>query len=429
MSDPAVTPLAFIATCDLSAVVRGRSVPATEADDCLRNGVGWVPANLAINSGGHLASEELFGSCDDLRLMPDAGSRCTVAADDRTPAVDVYLADQTEIDGSPWAGCPRTFLRDSLAKLDEAGLTVSAAFEHEFTLAGIDAPQPFSFTRFRSAEPFGTELVALLDSAGLEPETWLPEYGQGQYEITVRPAAGLAAADRAVLLRELVRDLAVRRGHRASFAPLPDPGDVGNGVHVHLSLHDRDGRPALYDPDRPGRLSELGGAFAAGVVTHARALLAVTAASPASYLRLVPHQWSVGGIYLADRDREALLRIAPTPGPAEGWGSRFNLEYRAADATANPWLTLAVLVRAGLHGIANGYHTPTIGTKDEPVLDAPMLPTSLDDALDALEKDEVVRGWFAPTLLETYLAVKRSDAAACAGMQPAALCRHVGDVY
>jgi glutamine synthetase len=429
VSNPAAAPLAFIATCDLSAVLRGRSVPGAAASDTLSNGVGWVPANLAINSAGHLASEELFGTCDDLRLIPDESSRSTVTADDCTPAVDVYLADQTEIDGSPWPGCPRTFLRDSLAELDAVGLTVSAAFEHEFTLTGMDAPQPFSFTRFRSAEPFGTELVALLDAAGLEPETWLPEYGHGQYEITVRPAAGIAAADRAVLLRELVRDLARRRGRRASFAPLPDPGDVGNGVHVHLSLHDREGRPALYDPERPGRLSELGGAFAAGIVTHARALAAVTAASPASYLRLVPHQWSVGGIYLADRDREALLRIAPTPGPLEGWGVRFNLEYRAADATANPWLTLAVLLRAGLHGIANGYTTPQIGTKHEPVVDAPPLPASLDDALDALEKDEVVRGWFAPTLLETYLAVKRSDAAACAGMQPAELCRHVGDIY
>lgn len=429
MSDPAAAPLAFIGTCDLSAVLRGRSVPAAAASDALLNGLGWVPANLAINSAGHLASEELFGTCDDLRLMPDAGSRSTVTADDRAPAVDIYLADQTEIDGSPWTGCPRTFLRDSLDELEAAGLTVSAAFEHEFTLTGTDAAQPFSFTRFRSAEPFGTELVALLDSAGLEPETWLPEYGRGQYEITVRPAPGIAAADRAVLLRELVRDLARRRGHRASFAPLPDPSDVGNGVHVHLSLHDREGRPALYAPDRPGRLSERGGAFAAGIVTHARALAAITAASPASYLRLVPHQWSVGGMYLADRDREALLRIAPTPGPAEGWGGRFNLEYRAADATANPWLTLAVLLRAGMHGINNGYPTPQIGTKDEPVVDAPPLPTSLDDALDALEKDEVVRGWFAPTLLETYLAVKRSDAAACAEMQSAELCRHVGDIY
>lgn len=429
MIDADAAPLAFIATCDLSAVLRGRSVPGADRDDALRNGLGWVPANLAINAAGHLASDELFGSCDDLRLAPDATSRCTVPADGEVPAVDVYLADQTEIDGSPWSCCPRTFLRAALAELDDAGLTVTAAFEHEFRLTGIDAPEPFSFSRFRAAEPFGSELVELLHAAGLEPDTWLPEYGQGQYEITVRPADGVRSADRAVLLRELVRDLARRHGHRASFAPLPSPDDVGNGVHVHLSLRDRDGRPALYDPDRPGRLSELGGAFAAGILTHARALVAVTAASPASYLRLVPHQWSVGGIYLADRDREALLRIAPTPGPAERWGDKFNLEYRAADATANPWLTLAVLIRAGLHGIRNDYPTPPIGTKDEPITNAPALPGSLDEALDALEKDDVVRGWFAPTLLDTYVAVKRSDAAACAGMEAAEICRHVSDSY
>lgn len=152
--------------------------------------------------------------------------------------------------------------------------------------------QPFSLQRFRQAEPFGSDLVRLLEQAGLQPENWLPEYGDGQFEITLRPGPAPAAADRAVLLKELVRDLARRRGLPVSFAPLLAPDGVGNGVHLHLSLRDAEGRPVLFDPARPGRLSALGARFSAGILRHTPALTAWTAPSPVSFLRLTPHRWS-----------------------------------------------------------------------------------------------------------------------------------------
>ncbi|MEV8631925.1 glutamine synthetase family protein [Streptosporangium sp. NPDC051023] len=423
-------PTVFAATCDLAAQLRGRAVPASREKDLLRGGTGWVPADLAITSFGPIA-DNVFGSTGDLRLMPDPATRVDIPADGDVPATRIYLADQTLPDGTPWECCPRGFLTTAVADLHaELGVTVIASFEHEFTLAGLPASPPFSFERYRTAEPFGSELVTLLERAGFAPETWLPEYGDAQHEITLSPAEALAAADRAVLLRELVRDLARRRGLRAGFAPLPHPEGSGNGVHIHLSFRDADGEPVLHDPTRPGGLSELGARFSAGILRHAPALTAVTAASPVSFLRLTPHRWSAGGVFLAERNREAMLRICPGTGPEAG--AQLNLEYRAADATANPWLALGVLLRAGLEGIRRGYPEPVVwpeSATEAELAGVPPLPTSQREALDALEKDDVVRGFLAPDLLTTYLSVKRAELEALAGLDDAERCRRIADVH
>ncbi|MEV4188714.1 glutamine synthetase, partial [Streptosporangium canum] len=224
--------------------------------------------------------------------------------------------------------------------------------------------------------------------------------------------------------------LARRRGLRACFAPLLDPAGTGNGVHIHLSFRDADGNPALHDPSRPGGLSELGTRFSAGILRHAPALTAVTAASPVSFLRLTPHRWSAGGAFLAERNREAMLRICPGTGPDAG--EQLNLEYRAADATANPWLALGVLLRAGLEGIRRGYPEPAVwpeSVTEAELAAVPPLPKSQEEALDELEKDDVVGGFFAPDLLTTYLAVRRAELAALAGLDDTERCRRIADVH
>ncbi|GAA1942714.1 glutamine synthetase family protein [Nocardioides hwasunensis] len=423
----------FVATCDLAGQVRGRSVPASAAQSTMGRGVGWVPANLALPALGPIADNP-FGSTGDLRLMPDASTSVHLPARGGLPAVRMVLADQRSTDGSPWPGCPRTFALSALADLErETGLRVVSSFEHEFMVDGLPDSAAFSFARHRGIEPFGSTLVEVLEDAGLAPETWLPEYGDGQFEITLEPVAGIASADRAIMLRELVRDLARQHGHDVTFAPLVDPDGSGNGVHVHLSLVDAEGEPALHDPDAPAGLSRVGQQFAAGIVAHARALLAITAPSPVSYLRLTPHRWSAGGVFLAERNREALLRICPTSTAGGGDPRRqYNLEFRAADATANPWLVLGVLVRAGLAGIRQDAPSPHIwpeSVTEEELVDVPTLPAGLTEALDALETDEVVSGWFAPDLLETLLSVRRAEIAAVAGLTPAEQCRKFADVY
>lgn len=441
MTAPAPEELVSLVTTDIAAITRGRSVAARDLEAAMDRGVGWVPANLALTPFDEIASPNPFGSAGDLRLIPDPAAKVRVTAIPDMSPLHFLHCDITELDGRPWEGCVRSMLKAAMAELKaETGLHVIAAFEQEFQIlgAGWPAAPSFSLMAQRRADPFGPLLVAALREAGAEPETFLPEYGRDQFEIVCGPAAALAAADRAVTIREVTRELAAQFGWRASFAPKTDPDGVGNGVHIHLSLADRDGRPATFDPARPGRLSERAGAFAAGIVRHLPALTAITAPSVLSYMRLQPHHWSAAWTTLGERDREATLRICPTSErPGHDPSRAFNMEFRAADATASPHLALALLIRAGLEGLRASLPQPPITRGDPSDLTSAeraaqgirRLPGSLGEALAALDADPVVKGWLSPTFLACYLAMKRKEIEIVAGLDGRALCDRYAAVY
>ena len=435
--------VAFVC-CDLGSIVRGRSLPASELSARLEAGVGWTPANQAITPLGHLAEPNPFGSVGDLRLLPDPDTRMRVEAGPADSALELMLCDITETDGEPWECCPRRFLREALGELEqELGLRLKASFEHEFQLhvddpAAAPATAPFSLEAQRSIEPFAADVVGALFEAGVSPELITSEYAPHQFEIPVEPAEGLASADRSIVLREVVREIARRLGMRASFAPLLDPAGTGNGVHVHLSLLDAAGRPALFDAARPACLSELGGRFAAGILEHARALTALTAPSPSSAARLEPHRWSAGAVCLAQRNREALLRIPPLVSLAGAEpASQLRLEYRGADAAANPYLALGAIVRAGVAGVRAELPAPAILDRDPAALEESeaarygvgALPASLEESLEALAADEIVRAWMGPLLYDAYVSVKRSELDSVAGLDLGEVCRRYAAVY
>ncbi len=425
---------------DVSGLLRGRSVPASDLEGRLGTGVGWVPADQALTPFGPIAEPNPWGAVGDLRLLPDRETEVYVDLPDASP-LRFFLSDAANTDGSPWDACPRTLLKDALSSLErEAGLFLNASFEQEFTLEapGFEPGPGFSFAAQRVVEPFGPVVFAALRQAGVEPEVFLPEYGTGQFEVPLAPAGGLAAADRAATMKEVVREVARVLGYRASFAPMPDPGGVGNGVHVHMSLVDGRGEPVFYDPERPGSLSATGARFAAGILEHLPALCAITAPSVASYLRLKPRHWSAGFGYLGERDREATIRIPPTANASGADPARqFNLEYRAADAAACPHLALAVLVLGGLRGIREELPEPPLVKGDPSELDegerrrlgVRPLPRSLEEALGALERDETVRSWLSRDLFDCYVGVKRTEISLLEGAEPEEICERYGRVY
>jgi glutamine synthetase len=431
--------VAFVCS-DLGSIVRGRSLPTAQLGARLATGVGWVPANLSITPFGVVAEQSPFGPTGDLRLLPDAETQVRVEAGPGESALEFVLCDIVGTGGEPWECCPRSFLRDALAQLDaELGIRLMASFEHEFQLLS-DAPPAaaFSLEAQRRVDPLGPELMRALLQAGAEPELFFAEYAAHQFEIPVAPAEGLAAADRSVVFKEVVRDIARRHGERATFAPLLDPAQAGNGVHIHLSLTDAEGRPLLFDPSRPGSLSELGEQFAAGILSHAAALSALTAPSPLSAMRLAPHRWSVGAVCLAQANREALLRIPSLITLAGAEPARqMRLEYRGADATANPYLALGALIHAGLDGVRRRLPPPPVLDRDPNALseaDAERyglraLPASLEDALEALARDDAARGWLKPLLHDAYVGVKRSELQAAETLESRDLCRRYAEIY
>jgi glutamine synthetase len=432
--------LIALVCCDLGSIVRGRSVFSAELDEHLQAGVSWVPANHALTPLGPVAEPNPFGSTGDLRLLPDVDTRVRVAAGSGGSALELVLCDIVETDGRPWECCPRSFLRAALDELErELGARLVASFEHEFQLL-LDTPPalPFTLDEQRRVEPFPTRVMGALVDAGVEPERFFAEYAAHQFEIPVAPAEGVASADRSVVLREVVREIARREGIRASFVPLLDPAQAGNGVHIHLSLVDGDGVSLLYDAARPAGLSELGASFAAGILRHARALSVLTAASPISGARLAPHRWSAGAMCLAQHNREALLRIPPVVALAGADPSeQLHLEYRGADSSANPYLALAAILRAGLEGIRAGLPAPPMLDRDPAQLDAQeadrfgvgALPRTLDDALRALADDEIARGWMTPLLYDAYVSVKQAELGAARDVDLEELCRRYAAIY
>jgi glutamine synthetase len=431
--------LVALVCSDLGSIVRGRSLFASELGRKLDAGVGWTPANHSLTPTGALAEPNPFGSVGDLRLLPDRSTRVRVRADSGASAFELVLCDIVEIDGTPWECCPRTFLRETLRELETLGIRLMASFEHEFQLV-LDGPAalPFSLEAQRRAEPFAAEVMGALVEAGVQPERFLAEYAPHQFEIPMQAAEGITGADRSVVFKEVVREVARRRELRASFAPLLDPAQAGNGVHIHLNLLDDADRPLLYDAGRPGCLSELGERFAAGVLAHAPALSALTSPSPASAARLTPHRWSVGAICLARQNREALLRIPPLVSLAGADAApQMHLEYRGADATANPYLALGAIVRAGLDGMRAELPAPTILDRDPASLDEAdsarfrvgEWPASLEDSLQAVAEDDTVRGWMTPLLYNAYVGVKRAELQAVAGLDVAEVCRRYAAIY
>ncbi len=208
---------------------------------------------------------------------------------------------------------------------------------------------PTSLAGFRAQATFCETLMAALRAGGLKPDTIMREYGHDQYEITVAPALGLRAADQAAMLRATTRSTANRLDDKATFTPLQDPNHVGNGVHVHMSLRDEKGEPATYDPEGPRGMARHTGAFIAGILKYADAIVAMTAPSLVSYTRLTPHRWSASFNNLGAQDREATVRLCPTsPTYPESIAAQFNSSTAPAMRPPRriwPWLRSSMPVR------------------------------------------------------------------------------------
>ena len=322
------------------------------------------------------------------------------------------------VDGKPWEHCPREYLREQVRALAGAGFTARAAFENEFFLlkrtatgyAPADETVYAATGSMNAHQAFIRELTSTLEALGLEPEFYYPESAPGQQEISIRHAEPLAAADRQVLYREVVRGVAARHDLVASFLPKVYDNAAGSGCHLNVSLW-RSGRGVMRDTGHATGLSTIARHFIAGVLAHLPALCAITAPSSNSYRRLQPHFWAGAFLVWGFDNREAAVRV--TRGTAEA--TRF--ELKASDASANPYLALGAVLAAGLDGLERELTLPPDVDVDPGLFSederrqrgiAP-LPRSLGESLDALAADETLCRSLGPARARAYLAVKRME--------------------
>ncbi|WP_274425598.1 glutamine synthetase family protein [Chelativorans sp. YIM 93263] len=431
----------MLCTADLAGQIRGKGFPSSDLEARLKKGIGWTPTNSMITAHGPIAPSP-WGPYGDTVLMPDPATEIRVDFGPETAACHFMMSDIMNLDGTPWSVCPRSFLKRMLAELEERhGLKLKAAFEHEFILEGIEERPNSSYAldAFRRQGRYAETYLGALKAAGLSIDTFMPEYGPRQYEVTVGPAEGVSAADEAVAVREIARAVAHNCGTRASFTPIMRPDTVGNGVHVHFCLLDaKSGTPVNYDAAAKNNVSDKAAQFLAGILRLMPALTAVTAASTISYLRLTPDRWSAAYNNLGERDREAGLRICPVfPGTGSDISRQFHFEFRAADAAASPYLLLGAIVAAGLHGLDEKLDRPKVcpsppqhlSEMEREALGIVRLPQSLEEALDLFENEAALRPLFGEELSGAYLAHKRFEAQLMQELSPEAQCEKYGLAY
>jgi glutamine synthetase len=404
-----------------AGALMGRVLDAGEIESILEDGGNLTKGMQSFTALDTLVEDGTFGPVGEIRLVPDPETFRVLPYADRT---GVMLCDMYELDGTPWAACPRSRLRSYLAELDAEDLVPRAAFEGEYYLVreGGDGPEPFDDSTcfavggMDSAHDVTLDTVDALKAQGLGLSNYYPEYGPGQQELVIEHDEGVASADNHVLYKATVSAVARKHGVEASFAPQPFEGLPGSGCHVHLSLW-RDGENAFADPegDDPYALSEFGRAFVAGLLDHAPALVALTAPTVQSYDRLQPGMWASAFTCWGPDNREACVRL-PSADPREG-GETTRIEYKPCDNTANPYLALLGLLAAGMDGVDRGLDPGEPLERDPAALSdderadrgIERLPATLAAALDELEDDDALRGALGETLHRSYLEVKRSE--------------------
>jgi glutamine synthetase len=416
------TEVVMIVTSDISGQVRGKGFPLKNLDRRLKRGVGWVPTNVQIDCFNNIADSP-YGSTDDLILVPELSTKVRVDFEDGGPIEHFYIGDILHLDKTPWECCTRSIAKKALADFEkETGLSFNSTFEHEFFYTGADIAgwNGFGLDSFRKSSKFVQTLASALEKAGVNTDTFLPEFGPGQFEATISPSVGIQSADQSLILKEIARATAQRFDQKVSFSPIVSPDTVGNGVHIHFSFLDKDNVPVMFDSEKDLGLSETAGMFCAGVLKYMPSITALMAPSVLSYKRLVPHKWSAAFNNLAVRDREAGLRICPVIGGEEVAGStasQYNLEYRAADASASPYLQLAALVRAGLQGIKDKLVTPSASKGDLSLfskeelnaINVMRLPMSLEEALEIFSGEAMLKQWFPGQFVDIYLKHKYQE--------------------
>ena len=400
---------------DSAGVLRAKQVPIERAAVFHSPGLGASPVWVIFCADDAIAFTPRFGVVGDMRLRADL--EAAVSLGDGSAWAPTELADQ---DGRPLAFCPRGTLRRQQAAAEGEGLEILAATEIEFvafdaateSIAGRGGPA-YGLAPLLEHAAFLEAVHRDFEQAGLAIEQLHAEYGSGQIELSVAPAAPVQAADANVLARILLCRAGRRHGLRLSFSPRPLATGVGNGAHLHLSLV-RAGAPLLSGGAGPHGLTDDGAAIAGGLVRWLPEVIGTLAPSALSGLRLQPGHWSGAFACWGLENREAAVRLcAGTAGNPRG----ANIEVKCIDPSANPYVVYATVIGLARRALQERVSLPPEVTSDPGAMSDQVraqakivrLESSQSAALDALERSAIARDILGGALLEALVAVRRHE--------------------
>ena len=397
---------------DILGVNKNVEVPDSQFEKALEGDIMFDGSSIE----GFVRIEE-----SDMVLKPDLETFRILPYDDEGGRVARLICDIYNPDGTSFAGCTRQTLKRQVTKAESLGFEMKAGAEAEFFIFQLDASGDpttathdkggyFDQTPVDRAEEIRRLIIRDLVSMGFEVEAGHHEVAPGQHEIDFRYTEALETADNLATFRFIVRNVAYRHGFIATFMPKPIFGQNGSGMHTHQSLF-RGEQNAFHDPKGKWELSATALQYVAGLLKHACGFCAVTNPLVNSYKRLVPGYEAPTNVAWSMRNRSPLVRIPDR----RGIGTR--CELRMPDPSANPYLALAVQLAAGLDGIERKLVPPdpvnknifTMSFRERRKFRIDELPRDLHEALNELEKDDVIRAALGPHIYERFVEAKREE--------------------
>ncbi|MEX2179745.1 MAG: type I glutamate--ammonia ligase [Gemmatimonadaceae bacterium] len=397
---------------DILGVNKNVEIPASQFAKALAGDIMFDGSSIE----GFVRVEEsdmlLKPDLSTFRLFPWAPSDARIAR---------VICDISSPNGEPFAGDPRGVLKRTIARAADMGFAMNAGMEAEFFLfrrtpdgapstATHDVGSYFDLAPADLGEDARRAMVDVLEQMGFEVETSHHEVAHGQHEIDFRYADALLTADNIATFRFVVKHVAHQFGLSASFMPKPIYAQNGSGMHTHQSLF-RGKDNAFWDRKAEWELSKVALHYIGGLLKHARGMSAITNPLVNSYKRLVPGYEAPVNVAWSMRNRSPLIRVP------ERRGAGTRVELRAPDPAANPYLALSVMLAAGLDGIATDadWREPVnenirdMSHRERRRLRIDDLPHDLNEALDELEKDDVISGALGEHVTRHFVEAKRRE--------------------
>lgn len=397
---------------DVLGVLKSFAITPSELEMGLTEGMGFDGSSIEGFARIHES---------DMIVKPDITTFAFVPWREQESApVARMLCNILNPDGSPYVGDPRYVLKRMLKRVEDKGQTFYVGPELEYfyfknnkTTECIDQGGYFDARPLDMGSDLRRNTIFALQQMGIQVEYSHHEVAPSQHEIDLRYDEALKMADKTMTYRVIVKEIARQQGCYATFMPKPIFGCNGSGMHVHQSIFQ--GKTNLfYDSNDSYHLSRLAKCYIAGLMRHAREIIAVTNQWVNSYKRLVPGYEAPVYISWARRNRSTMIRV-PMYKPGKAAATR--IEFRAPDPACNPYLAFSVMLAAGLKGIEENYELRDpveddlyeMSQTEKDNRNIKTLPGNLYEAICEIEKSELVRDALGDHVFNKFVENKKIE--------------------